>query len=357
MNFERFAVGQHFTAGPRVVTSADITAYATLSGDRHPLHTDPAFAATTRFGSVIAHGGLGAAIAAGLWVSLGLVDDSVVAGLGEDWTWHDPIRVGDELTLGCTIVRLRLRRYGEAGVVTRYNELRDADGVLKQSGTARVLVTATPGAARDTGSDVGTLDWGRRLAEVLGEDERFGSAVAEWDGTIGVRGGEDEVHLRIYRGRIIDVTRRAPHGATFTLGAPDRIWADLLTADDARFGVRLMTGEFEVTGDPYEYLRLTKALSFLVDGARTVASSQRGTGPERQPGRGADRPTPSRWSIRPSNRPSTRRPCHDNLFRPPPRHRRSDRLRPGHPARRAPTGTPCCSSTRPARAASSGGTA
>jgi acyl dehydratase len=271
MYFEQFAVGQRFTAGPRTVSEADLAMYAELSGDDHPLHTDARYGAETEFGSVIAQGGLGAAVAAGLWVRTGAVSESVVAGLGEEWRWLAPIRPGDALSLTATIVRCEARPDRQAGIITRYNELTNADGVVVQAGQARTLVAASAGTEHDPRADIGTLAWGRLLAPALEADARFRSAVAEWDGTLGVRGGDHEVHLRIYRGRVIEVTRRAPHGATFTFGASDRTWADILTAPEARFGVRLMSGEFEVTGDPYEYLRLTKALSFLVDAVRSVA--------------------------------------------------------------------------------------
>lgn len=39
-----------------IVTQERIRAYAALSGDSNPIHLDPAFAATTRFGKPIAHG-------------------------------------------------------------------------------------------------------------------------------------------------------------------------------------------------------------------------------------------------------------------------------------------------------------
>lgn len=272
MFFEDFRVGMRFTAGPRRISTEDIAAFARLSGDDHPLHVDPDHASQTPFGSVVAHGGLGSAVAAGLWVRTGAVNDSVVAALGESWTWHSPIRPGAELTLTTVVVGLRASGGGSAGVITRHNELTDAHGTVVQSGTSRVLVRARDEARDEPRTAIGTLEWGRRLADVLSTDDRFQSAVAEWDGALGLRSGDAEVHLRIYRGRIIEVTRRTPHGPTFTFGANERTWTDLLLDDDPHFGVRLMRGDFQVSGDPYEYLRLTKALSLVVDGARALAA-------------------------------------------------------------------------------------
>ncbi|MFF5988243.1 FAS1-like dehydratase domain-containing protein [Prauserella flavalba] len=270
MYFEDFEVGQRFTAGPRRVTAEDLEQFTRLGGDDHPLHTGQAPA-----GEPILQGAFGAAVAGGLWRKLGLVDDSIVAAVAESWTYHQPILVGDELLLDVMIVRLRDTSSGDKGLLTRYNELRNGDGAVVQSGSATALVRAAGDRPRSTAGDVGTVAWGRALAAALGECEPFASAVASWDGTIGLRGGEHEVHLRVYRGRIIDVTRRAPHGATFTFGAEDRTWAELLTAPESRFGARLMSGEFQSAGDPYEYLRLTKALEILVDVARDLAAAGR----------------------------------------------------------------------------------
>ncbi|MDQ0380491.1 MaoC/PaaZ C-terminal domain-containing protein [Amycolatopsis thermophila] len=272
MYFEEFRVGRRFTAGPRVVTEEDLVRFTALSGDDHPLHTSAGYARSTSFGEPVLQGSFGAAVAAGLWTRLGLVAESIVAAVGESWTYHHPIKVGDELSLAVTIVRLQDSRGGGKGLVTRYNELLDGDGTVLQSGTATALVRAGDGGARPTNRDVGTVAWGKALADTLTANPAFTSAVASWDGTIGLRGGEHEVHLRVYRGRIIDVTRRSPHGATFTFGASDKTWADLLTAEEGRFGTRLMTGEFASTGDPYEYLRLTKALEIIVDAARELAA-------------------------------------------------------------------------------------
>lgn len=45
-----------FAELPRVFTAADVAQFAAVSGDHNPIHTDPAFAATTRFGRCIVHG-------------------------------------------------------------------------------------------------------------------------------------------------------------------------------------------------------------------------------------------------------------------------------------------------------------
>lgn len=50
---------EHKTFGPsswRAVTQDEVDRYAELSGDRNPIHLDPAFAAGTAFGTTIVHG-------------------------------------------------------------------------------------------------------------------------------------------------------------------------------------------------------------------------------------------------------------------------------------------------------------
>lgn len=88
-------------ATSRSVTQGQIDAYAQASGDDNPLHTDPAFAATTPLGSTVAHGMLVLA-----WLS-DLLSDS----LGERWAaggafrirFRAPARPGDRLALSATV--------------------------------------------------------------------------------------------------------------------------------------------------------------------------------------------------------------------------------------------------------------
>lgn len=50
----------------RVVTREDVQAFAELTGDHHPQHVDPEWAAQSQFGQRIAHGMLIASLAVGL---------------------------------------------------------------------------------------------------------------------------------------------------------------------------------------------------------------------------------------------------------------------------------------------------
>ncbi|MFL6053968.1 MAG: MaoC/PaaZ C-terminal domain-containing protein [Actinoallomurus sp.] len=277
MWFEDFAVGQQFTSGPREVTAADLADFTRISGDDHPLHTDAGHPALGGGGPIL-QGPFGVAVAMGLLQSLGLSRDPVVGLLDTHWHYRRPIRVGDVLRLRLTVIRCRRTRRDDRGVVTRHMALIGGDGEVVQEGTTSALLMA-----RGTGPDsveraFGTVAWGKALAERLGGDARFSQAVASWDGTIGLRAGVQEVHLRIYRGSIVEVSSRAALGATFTLEADELTWLQMVTAPANDFTRRSMRGEFAVRGNGYEYLRLTKPLNVIVDAARALAAGGAGGG-------------------------------------------------------------------------------
>jgi 3-hydroxybutyryl-CoA dehydratase len=71
----------------------EILAFAALTGDTHPLHTDAVWAAGTRFGEQIAQGLLVLSRAVGL---LGLDPDRVVAlRRVRDAVFKRPVKIGD----------------------------------------------------------------------------------------------------------------------------------------------------------------------------------------------------------------------------------------------------------------------
>jgi acyl dehydratase len=102
-SFHELAVGDRFATAARVVREADILDFAALTGDSHPQHVDPEWAAGSRFGEQIAHGLLVVSFAVGL---LPLDPERVVAlrRVG-DAVFKQPVKIGDRLHVEGEITR------------------------------------------------------------------------------------------------------------------------------------------------------------------------------------------------------------------------------------------------------------
>jgi 3-hydroxybutyryl-CoA dehydratase len=94
-DFDTLTVGERFVTRGRTIGEADITSFATLSGDTHPQHTDAEWAAGSRFGERIAHGLLVLSYAAGL---MPFDPERIVAlrRVGEA-VFKQPVRIGDTI--------------------------------------------------------------------------------------------------------------------------------------------------------------------------------------------------------------------------------------------------------------------
>jgi 3-hydroxybutyryl-CoA dehydratase len=103
--FSALAVGDRFATPGRTLAERDILDFAALTGDRHRQHTDPEWAAGSRFGEQIAHGLLVLSFAVGL---LPLDPDRVVAlrRVG-DAVFKQPVKIGDTVHVEGEIVRTR----------------------------------------------------------------------------------------------------------------------------------------------------------------------------------------------------------------------------------------------------------
>jgi 3-hydroxybutyryl-CoA dehydratase len=103
--FGALVVGDPFETAARRVTERDILDFAALTGDRHLQHTDPEWAAGSRFGEQIAHGLLVLSFAVGL---LPLDPDRIVAlrRVG-DAVFKQPVKIGDTVHVEGEIVRTR----------------------------------------------------------------------------------------------------------------------------------------------------------------------------------------------------------------------------------------------------------
>jgi len=77
--FEDFAMGDVVLTRGRTVDIGDLTAFAGLTGDHYPLHTDEEYSKGTRFGTRITHGPLVFAFAIGLLGMTGFYGNAIVA--------------------------------------------------------------------------------------------------------------------------------------------------------------------------------------------------------------------------------------------------------------------------------------
>ena len=104
-DFDDLELGERFQTGARTVGEADILAFASLTGDAHPQHTDADWAASSRFGEQIAHGLLVLSFAAGL---MPFDPDRIVAlrRVG-DAVFKQPVKIGDTVHVEGEVVRTR----------------------------------------------------------------------------------------------------------------------------------------------------------------------------------------------------------------------------------------------------------
>jgi acyl dehydratase len=90
-------VGDELPELKRLVTREDVRAYAEVSGDLNPLHTDDAFARSVGFDGIIAHGMFTMAHMAACVVAwAGAAERVVSISAG----FRAPVRLGDEIVAG-----------------------------------------------------------------------------------------------------------------------------------------------------------------------------------------------------------------------------------------------------------------
>ncbi|HEY3775652.1 MAG TPA: MaoC/PaaZ C-terminal domain-containing protein [Solirubrobacteraceae bacterium] len=137
--------GREFVSGGRTMTEADIVAFAGISGDFSPLHTDePWVRENTPFQGRIAHGLLVLSASSGLRTP-GLDDLEVIAYLEEARTFVAPTYPGDTIRARWTVRELRRSTSRPTmGVVTVDVEVVKQDDTVVQRGHDVWLVAAGP---------------------------------------------------------------------------------------------------------------------------------------------------------------------------------------------------------------------
>ena len=78
------------------VTAAHVQSFAEMTGDYNPLHFDEAFASRTKFGRLVAQGGLTTGILHAL-VAMDMPGPGTVF-LSQNWKFTAPVYIGDTIT-------------------------------------------------------------------------------------------------------------------------------------------------------------------------------------------------------------------------------------------------------------------
>lgn len=103
--FDQLEIGDEFVTGQRVIEERDLEEFSDLTGDHHPIHTDPEWASESPFGSRIAHGMLLLSYSVGL---APIDPDRVLALRGFDRVvFKRPVRIGDAIALRGRVEELK----------------------------------------------------------------------------------------------------------------------------------------------------------------------------------------------------------------------------------------------------------
>ncbi len=116
--FDQFNVGDVFVCQARTVTEADTVNFAGVAGDYNPLHTDEEFGKMTPFGSRIAHGVLGLAIATGQANQLGIFEGTTIALMNQTIKYTGAVKFGDTIHLELKVAEKKESSKPDRGVVT-----------------------------------------------------------------------------------------------------------------------------------------------------------------------------------------------------------------------------------------------
>ncbi len=117
-------------------------AFAGLSGDYNPAHTDYEFARRSAFGKPIAHGLLALIVSAGLADRDGGLDGTAIAMLGVTWRFKKPVFFGDTIRLKLSVTSARRASSGQRGIIVRSVEVHNQHDEIVQDGEFTTMVKA-----------------------------------------------------------------------------------------------------------------------------------------------------------------------------------------------------------------------
>ena len=138
-DFEAIFVGETHSL-VKIINEIDLRKFVEMTGDDNPLHVNRAYAETTAFKDIVVHGMLGASF-------ISTVIGTKLPGSGALWVAQNmefllPVRLGDELTVSCTVLKKHERDRMlelDTRIVNQNQQV-----VLTGQGKVKVLTTAAP---------------------------------------------------------------------------------------------------------------------------------------------------------------------------------------------------------------------
>lgn len=151
----------------KTITDADIRKFVDLTGDDNPLHVDPKFAHETAFKDIVVHGMLGASF-------ISTVIGTKLPGPGALWVSQTldfllPVRLGDELTVMCTV----LKKHDRERLLELETRIVNQNQQTVLQGQGKVKMLVEPGTAHARPVQTGPS----RVALVTGGAGGIGEAI------------------------------------------------------------------------------------------------------------------------------------------------------------------------------------
>lgn len=125
----------------KTVTRDDVDLFAQITGDRNPLHFDEDFVARTRFGRLVAQGGITTGLFNAL-VAMQLPGPGSVF-LHQEWDYPAPVYLGDTITAEVEVVESRADKPITKLLCRAHNQ----DGIEVLRGTCVVYTMLSDNAA------------------------------------------------------------------------------------------------------------------------------------------------------------------------------------------------------------------
>ena len=138
-NFDAIQIGETHSL-VKIITESDVRKFVEMTGDDNPLHVNRTYAETTAFKDIVVHGMLGASF-------ISTVIGTKLPGAGSLWVSQNlefllPVRLGDELTISCTVLKKNERERLldlDTRIVNQNSQV-----VLSGQGKVKLLTTTTP---------------------------------------------------------------------------------------------------------------------------------------------------------------------------------------------------------------------